>query len=142
MTELVGEHHHKLDAKGRVSMPSDFRKVLPKNLKVTLSPKKECLYVFEPQAFSAWVASFFESEGGYKATSSRHVNLRRALNARARDVEVDGSGRIGLSADLREAVGLEKEVVLTGNDDHLEIWDAKRWDEFMDSIDFSDLFSD
>ena len=142
MTELVGEHHHKLDAKGRVSMPSAFRKVLQKNLKVTLSPKKECLYVCEPDSFSMWVNSFFESEGGYKPTSSRHVALRRALNARARDVEVDNSGRIGLSADMRAEAGLDKEVVLTGNDDHLEIWNAKRWDEFLNSVDFSDLFSD
>lgn len=142
MTELVGEHHHKLDAKGRVSLPSDFRKVLPKNLKVTLSPKKECLYVFEPEAFSAWVNSFFEKQGGYNPTSTKHVNLRRALNARARDVEVDNSGRIGLSADLRREVGLDKDVVLNGNADHLEIWDAQRWSDFMDSIDFSDLFTD
>lgn len=142
MTELVGEHHHKLDTKGRVSMPSAFRKVLSKNLKITLSPQKECLYVFEPEAFSAWVTSFFESEGGYKPTSQRHVALRRALNARARDVEVDNSGRIGISAELRAQVGLDKDVVLTGNDDHLEIWDATRWTDFLDSVDLSDLFSD
>lgn len=142
MSELVGEHHHKLDPKGRVSLPADFRKVLPKNLKVTRSPKDECLYVFEPTAFSAWVNSFFEAKGGYRASNPKMARLRTVLNSRARDVEVDGSGRIGISAELRNAAGLDKDVVLVGNDDHLEIWDAQRWTDFVDSVDLSDLFSE
>ena len=70
------------------------------------------------------------------------ARLRTVLNSRARDVEVDGSGRIGISAELRDAAGLQKDVVLVGNDDHLEIWDAQRWTDFVDSVDLSDLFSE
>ncbi len=142
MADLVGEYHHKLDAKGRVSLPSSFRKVLDENLKVTLSPENECLYVFEPDAFSAWVDSFFEDDGGYKSRSRRHVKLRRVLNSRARDIEVDSAGRINISADLRSDAGLDKEVVINGDTDHLEIWDAKRWDDFIGDVDLSDLMSD
>jgi MraZ protein len=116
--------------------------LLSKDLKVSLSPENDCLYVFEPEGFSAWVDSIFEAKGGYRANSSADVKMRRWLNARARSTEIDGSGRIGLSADHRKNAGLEKDVVLVGNTDHLEIWDAKRWDEFNDSIDISDLFTD
>ena len=142
MSDLVGEFHHKLDAKGRVSLPADFRRSLPENLKVTLSPEDECLYVFEPDAFSAWVDSFFEEDGGYKSRSRRHVNLRRVLNARARNIEVDSAGRINISADLRSDAGLDKEVVINGDTDHLEIWDAKRWSEFVGGVSLRDLMSD
>ncbi|MDO4400950.1 MAG: division/cell wall cluster transcriptional repressor MraZ [Coriobacteriia bacterium] len=142
MSGLVGEFHHKLDAKGRVSLPANFRKTLSDNLKVTLSPEDECLYVFEPDAFSAWVDSFFEEDGGYKSRSRRHVNLRRVLNSRARDIEVDSAGRINISADLRSDAGLDKEVVINGDTDHLEIWDAKRWDEFLGSVTLADLMND
>lgn len=140
MTELVGEYRHKLDAKGRLSLPSDFRKVLPQNLKVTLSPKNDSLYVFDSEGFGTWVNSLFEKDGGFTASNSKHVNMRKVLNSRAKNVDLDGSGRIGVSADLREAAGLTKDVVLVGDTDHFEIWDAKRWDEFCDSVDLNSLF--
>ena len=55
-------------------------------------------------------------------------------------VELDASGRIGISADLRNAAGLGKDVVLVGDTDHFEIWDAKLWDDFCSSVDLSSLF--
>ena len=142
MANLVGEFHHKLDAKGRVSMPSDFRKDLPKNLKVTQAPKETCLFVFQADAFDAWVDSIFESRGGYKPSNMDHVRARRLLNARATDVEIDSAGRINISADLRAKAELGKDVVITGNGDHVEIWDAKRWDEFVNGFDLDYLFTD
>ena len=141
MANLVGEYHHKLDAKGRVSLPSDFRKSLPKDLKVTQAPKETCLYVFEPDAFDAWIDAIFASQGGYKATKLEHERGRRLLNSRATSVEIDSAGRISISADLRSKAELDKEVVIVGNSDHIEIWDAKRWDEFVNGFDLDSLFN-
>ena len=136
MAGLVGEFHHKLDAKGRVSLPAGFRKILPENLKVTVAPEGNCLLVFEPDEFNQWVKGFFgSSEKGYNQADDRHRDLRRILNSRARDIEVDAAGRINISADLRSDVGLDKEVVIIGDTDHLEIWDAKRWSDYLGAID-------
>ena len=82
-----------------------------------------------------------ENFGSYKASETKQVNLRRALKSRARDVEVDASGRIMLSAELREAVGIDKDVVLIGNTGYFEIWDAKRYEQFDSEIDLSVLCS-
>ena len=141
MANMVGEFHHKLDAKGRVSLPSDFRKSLPKNLKVTQAPKDTCLFVFAPEAFDAWVESIFSAKGGYDPSNLEHDRARRILNSRAADVEIDSAGRISISADLRSKAMLEKEVVIIGNSDHVEIWDAKRWDEFINGFDLDSLFA-
>ena len=140
MAKLVGEFRHKLDAKGRVSLPSDFRKSLPKNLKVTQAPKETCLFVFEADAFDAWVESLFDSQGGYNPANIDHDRARRLLNSRAANVEIDSAGRICISADLRSKAELQKEVVITGNSDHVEIWDAKRWDDFVSEFDLSSVF--
>ncbi len=141
MARLHGEYRHKLDAKGRLSLPAAFRRVLTcESLIVTTSPHDDCLYVFEADQFDVWVDSLFEKEGGFNARKREHVALRKALNARAKDIEADASGRIGLAAQQRSAVGLEKDVVLIGDSDHFEIWDAERWDEFSASIDLSALF--
>ncbi|MCH4184882.1 MAG: division/cell wall cluster transcriptional repressor MraZ, partial [Eggerthellaceae bacterium] len=71
----------------------------------------------------------------------RHVRTRKVLNSRAKSVEIDGSGRIGLSADQREHATLDKDVVVVGDSDHFEIWDAKRWDDFCSSVDLSAIFT-
>lgn len=49
---------------------------------------------------------------------------KRVILGDAEDVEIDGNGRILISADLREAVGITKEVKLLGLGGVFEIWDA------------------
>lgn len=141
MANYVGMFRHKLDKAGRVSVPSNFRKLLTGNLKVTQAPTEKCLYVFEAEAFDAWVDSIFESKGGYSSANLEHVKARRLLNARATDVDIDSAGRINISADLRSVAELDKEVVIAGNGDHIEIWDAKRWDDFDSDSVFDSLFA-
>ena len=124
--DMNGSYRHRVDAKGRMSLPAAFRKVLSADLVVTRNPKDECLYVFEPQAFEDW--------------NALHVGLRRKLKGRANNVSVDNAGRIGITAELRGAVGIDKDVVVLGNTGYFEIWDAKRFDEQDDDIDLSLLF--
>lgn len=128
MQGLKGEYRHKLDAKGRVSLPAALRKVLPDELVITISPEDTYLMVFTSEDYEDWVASLFGEEG-YKSTNPEHRNMRRFINARTKDIEVDSAGRVGIASEYREIVGLSKEVVLIGDTDHLELWDAKRLDE-------------
>ena len=144
---LKGEYRHKLDAKGRLNLPASFRKALTKDLVVTLSPKKDYLMVFDDEGFENWIKSLFEGvrkdgEEGFRPNNLSLANSRKVLHARARNVELDNSGRLGVPSDLRETVSLSKEVVLVGDGDHIEIWDAKRWDEFAESVDLMSLFVD
>ena len=141
MSELIGEYRHKLDAKGRLSLPADFRKVLKQDLMVTPDPKDQCLYVFETEAFTAWVDSLFESKGGWSPSNSVMVAQRKVLNSRAKKCDIDNSGRIHLSQVLREQVGLDKAVAIIGDTDHFEIWDAQRWDNFCAEVDVASLVS-
>ena len=141
VVDLNSAYRHKVDAKGRMSLPASFRKVLSTDLVVTRNPKDECLYVFEPQGFNAWVAKVFEDTfGKFDDTDDLHLRLRRKLKARAADVSIDAAGRIMLSAEQREAVGIDKDVVVVGNTGYFEIWDAKRYDQVDVDTDLSLLF--
>ncbi len=136
--DLNGEFRFKVDGKGRVSLPAKFRKALSNDLVVTRDLEDECLYVFETPEFEAWINRLFaERFGGYKASDRQHVKLRRKLKSRARGVEVDASGRIMLSGELREAAGIDKDVVLIGNTGYFEIWDAKRYEQVDAETDLS-----
>ena len=140
MNELLGEYARKLDAKGRLSLPADFRKVLAEDLRVTPDPTNQCLLVFEVDAFSAWVESLFASQGGYSSSNRKMVAQRKVLNSRVQPCEVDNSGRIHLSPAQREVAALEKDVVIVGDTDHFEIWDEKRWNQFVQDTDLASLF--
>ena len=134
MRNLFGTYEFKLDAKGRLSLPSSFKKALPDELVVTLSPSKDCLYVFDNEGFAAWVEALFARDGGFDEGNADHVRARRLLNSRAKMVEVDGSGRIGISPALRDEAKLEREVAVIGNANHFEVWDTKRWRAFAEDV--------
>lgn len=137
MIELNGTYTHNFDAKGRVSLPAKFRKKLPTDLIVRYDLKKECLYVFEEEAFNEWIDLFFKKDGGYDPLSEQHIRLRSALHAGAVDVSQDSAGRINIPAEMREGVGIEKEAVLVGNSGYFEIWNAKRREEAFAEVDLA-----
>lgn len=140
--DLFGEFRFKVDSKGRVALPSKFRKAFSKDLIVSRNLEDECLYVFAPDTFNAWVNQLFEDKfGGFNASDRKHVALRRKLKSRAEMVEMDSSYRITLKEGLRSSVNILKEVVLVGNNGYFEIWPAEKYDEMIDSIDLSNLFS-
>lgn len=141
--DLFGEFRFKVDSKGRLALPAKFRKVLSKDLVVTRELTDECIYVFEEPAFNDWVMDLFEDKfGGYKASNREHVKLRRKIRGHADSVEVDSSGRIMLKPEMREKTGISKEVLVVGNGDHFEIWDAQRYDRMDEDVDLAVFYDE
>ncbi len=110
---------------------------------VTRELTDECIYVFEEPAFNDWVMELFEDKfGGYKASNREHVKLRRKIRGHADSVEVDSSGRIMLKPEMREKTGISKEVLVVGNGDHFEIWDAQTYDRMDEDVDLAVFYDD
>jgi len=109
-----------LDAKGRVSVPTRHRDVLVSQVagRLTLTRSPEgCLLVYPRTVWEQkreQIAAF--------PMSARP--LQRLLLGNAQDVEMDGSGRILVAPELRQAAGLTREVMLLGMGSHFELWDA------------------
>ena len=127
--DLNGSYSFKTDAKGRVSLPAKFRKVLSDDLVVTSALSGDYLMVFDGQeSFNAWVDGIFAGrfEGGYNPAIQQHQKLRSALKGNAFDVQLDGAGRILLPANLREKAAIDREVVIVGNTGFFEVWSEER----------------
>lgn len=140
--DLNGEFRFKADSKGRISLPSKFRKVLPSDLVVTPDPDGKYLMVFTNPDFNTWVRSLIEDAfGEFKSTDRKQLGLRRQLKARADDVQIDSAGRIMIPADQREMAGIDKDVVIVGNTGYFEMWDAKRYDKDSENYDLSSLLN-
>jgi MraZ protein len=111
-----------LDAKGRVTVPSRHREPLTSLagglLTLTKHPEG-CLMVFPRpvwEGFRAKVEALPMSANGWK----------RIFLGSAMDVEIDSGSRVLISPELREAARLERDVLLIGMGNHLELWDAAR----------------
>ena len=140
--DLNGEFHLKVDGKGRVTLPAKFRKVLSKDLVVTLEPTDECVYAFEAPDFNQWVERLMDGAFPERRENDRvQERTHRKLKSRADSVEVDSAGRIMLSADTRAKCGIAKDIVLVGNGKRFEIWDAERYEAMMDDVDLGLLFT-
>ncbi|MDZ7855134.1 division/cell wall cluster transcriptional repressor MraZ [Sphaerotilus sp.] len=113
-----------LDAKGRFSVPARHREMLaivPEDrptLTLTRHPDG-CLMVF-PRAvwedFRVRIASLPLSASGWK----------RLLLGSAMEVELDSASRVLVSPELRAAAALDRQVLLIGMGNHLELWDVQR----------------
>ena len=114
-----------LDAKGRLSVPTRHRDVLAATASSQLTITKHphgCLMVFprpEWEKFRERLAQLPMSAQWWK----------RIFLGNAMDVDMDGTGRVLISPELRAAAGLTKEAVLLRMGNHFELWDKATYDE-------------
>ncbi len=132
---FMGEYNHIIDAKGRLIIPARFRELLGEEFIMTRG-LDGCLSVYPMDEWEA-----FEDETQSITTyKQKCANLHsRFFVAGATNCELDKQGRILVPQTLREFAGLEKDVVLTGNLNRIEVWSKEKWSENcnyddMDSI--------
>ena len=117
---VLGEYQHALDAKGRFILPARFRDQLGDVAYVT-SEEDGCLALWRPEEFDV------------KATEIRNRALagerdvQRAFFAGAMEASPDRQGRVAIPQGLRDFAGLERDIVVVGLFDHIEVWDAAAW---------------
>lgn len=121
-----------LDAKGRLAVPARHRDVLVERaqgrLVITADPT-QCLLIY-PQPDWEPIQEQILSLPSFNPQARA---LQRLLVGYAEDVELDGSGRILISAPLREFAGLTKQVMLVGQGRKFELWDEERWNAQRDA---------
>ena len=119
---LLGEFQHNLDIKGRVAIPAKFREKLNAGAIVTRGIDN-CLFVF---ANAEWEELAKKLIALPLAQANSRAFMRLML-AGASYVELDNQGRILIPDYLRKYAGLNKEVVVAGLYNRIEIWDEAAW---------------
>ena len=114
----------RLDAKGRLSVPTRHREVLSATaggqLTITKHPHG-CLMMFprpEWERFRERIAQLPMEAQWWK----------RIFLGNAMDVDMDGTGRVLISPELRAAAGIAKDTILLGMGNHFELWDKSAYD--------------
>lgn len=122
---FMGEYHHSIDAKGRIIIPSKVRDGLGENFIVTRG-LDGCLFLYPKLEWDKKIEKFKELPD----TKDKRQFMRIFLSG-ATICEYDKQGRINIPNPLIEFAKLEKDCIIIGVDEKLEIWSKERWEEFI-----------
>ena len=126
-----GHFEHSLDAKNRLSIPARFRAAFSSGSVLAKDPDP-CVAVWTADAHEAIIERALAALNPIGADYRR---VSRFYQGNSFDVELDASGRVTLPPPLLAHSGIEKEVVVVGVGDHLEVWAKERWQEQQQSLD-------
>lgn len=131
---LMGEYNHTIDAKGRLIIPAKFRELLGTEFVLTRG-LDGCLFIYPVDEWKA----FEQKLRALPLTNKNARTFSRFFVAGAAMCELDRQGRVLVPQTLREFAGLEKDVVLTGNLDRIEVWSKDKWSENCDYDDMNEI---
>lgn len=131
MNTFIGEYTVKIDDKGRLVFPSAFKSLMPADGAMRFVIKKDifedCLEMY---TFEEWERQSSEVKSRLNFFNRDHAMFWREYMRDRAIVEPDGKvGRISVPKKLLEAIGVNKEVVFSGNDYKIEIWAREKFEE-------------
>ena len=123
---FMGEYHHTIDDKGRLTIPSKIRYELGETFVVTRG-LDGCLFVYPKNIWDKIVSKYQELPNVKDAR-----NFMRFFLSGATEIGFDKQGRINIASPLIKYAELQKDCVVIGVGDRLEIWSEERWNSFID----------
>ena len=138
---LIGEYSHTIDIKGRLNFPVKLRESLGESFIITRG-FDHCLNVYSLTEWNCLEQSI------KNLPRNKRRDIERFFFSGAFEAVPDKQGRVVITENLREYAMLDKNVVITGASDHVEIWDEALWNkefknlspesiaQVMDELDF------
>lgn len=123
---FMGEYHHSIDNKGRLIVPSKFRDELGEMFIITRG-LDQCLFGYP---LSEW-AQIEEKLKGLPLTKKDARAFTRFFFSGATESELDKQGRINIPVPLLQYAKLEKECVILGVSNRIEIWSKQIWEDYF-----------
>lgn len=118
---FTGTYAHSLDAKNRVIIPANYREKLGTGFTITINSSIDALVIYPARKWE----TVYEQLISVRDTDDMGMDYKRYLVANAQtDMEMDAQGRVLIPQNLRDAVGLSKEVTFVGMLDYAELWDT------------------
>ncbi len=141
MINLIGTYECKVDAKGRLMVPSALKKQLAPMMQDGFVIKRavfqSCLELYPMEEWNVLMSRMNKLNRFKK----KNVDFIRRFTAGVKTVEVDTNGRLLIPKDLIAFAGIEKEIVLSSAINIVEIWDKDKYENTIEasSDDFGDL---
>lgn len=130
---LLGQYEHTIDDKNRLTLPAKFREAFADGIVATrgIDP---CLAVYTRRGWDDFVASRLADLDQFSREARQ---MRRFLFSAGVEAELDRQGRVTLPAALMKQANLEREVVVAGVGEYLEVWDRAAWRTQLEDVEGS-----
>lgn len=132
---LLGEYRHSVDAKNRLFIPAKFREEFGESFYVTRKMGEECLAVYSEEEWKKL------AEKLNTLPDSQVGMLKRFVFSKTAQVTPDTHGRILIPSALLQYTSIDKNVVIAGVGDHLQIWNEAMWDTNESELDLDEIAS-
>jgi MraZ protein len=126
-----GHFEHSLDAKNRLAIPARFRTAFSNGAVLAKDPET-CVAVWTPETHESIIE---RALGDLNPMGAQYRKLSRFYQGNSFEIDLDASGRVTLPPPLLGHAGIEKEVVVVGVGDHLEVWGRERWLQEQEALD-------
>ncbi len=140
MSTFIGDYRCKLDVKGRVLLPSAFRKLLGDSESYCVLRKnlhEKCLDLYPMQE---WLRQVELIRSKVNPFNKKHADFLREFYRGTAKVQIDGNGRILIPRKFFDFAKFGKDVSFAGQDHKIEIWDAEFYESpRLSDEDFSNL---
>ena len=119
---FMGEYAHNIDKKGRIIIPAKFREELKETVIITRG-LDGCLSVYTKEQ---WLLIYEQLQKLKKKKKDARMFVRM-MTSKAAECEFDAQGRILIPSSLVQLADLQKECMVIGAGNHIEIWAKERW---------------
>ncbi len=123
---FMGEFHQRLDEKGRITIPVKMRHDLGNDFIVTRG-LDGCIFIYPKTEWQKIIVQYKELPN----TKETRTFLRAFLSC-ASEMNMDKQGRINIASPLIEWASLQKDVVMIGVNERLEVWSKTIWESYLD----------
>jgi MraZ protein len=130
---FIGTYEHTIDAKSRLTLPARFREGMGEG--VVLARGLDGNVAVYPR--ETWTMTVEARISALDPLSREARELRRFFFSGAAESNVDRQGRILVPAVLTRHAGLERDVIVAGNYDHLELWQPAAWEQHLHAVEGS-----
>lgn len=140
MLNFIGTYECKIDAKGRLSLPSALKKqlmpVVEEGLVLKRSVFQNCIELYPMQEWNALMNKI----NGLNRFKKKNNDFIRKFTAGVKLVEVDANSRVLIPKDLIQFAGISKDIVLSSSVNIIEVWDKENYENAINKVDdFADL---
>ena len=141
MTTFIGDYPCKVDAKGRIMLPSALKRQMKSSAEDRFVIKKDlfekCLVLYPIEEWERQNKIIRSKINPYK---KEHNKFLRGFYKGTAEITLDGTNRFLVPKRLLEIVGIDKDAVLAGQDGKIEVWDKELYNNIVgDEDDFAAL---
>ncbi len=130
MKMFLGEYQPNITEGNRIALPKKLREQVAGEEVVLSKGFEKCVFLYDK---TDWEKEW-EKQIDNPITDAKTRQLKRYVFSGAVSAVLDDQGRVVVPQALRTYAGLEKEVVVIGAGDHMELWDRLTWESHLNKI--------